>query len=124
VIREYELKINPVPASRIQVTRWGTHYGKNYTRFRKRFKPLIEAAQRGMAPMTGHLSVECDFYVRKPKTTKLDTPRGDLDNYIKALWDGCNGVVWEDDRQIIEITAWKSFTDGDGFIVMRVEDDV
>jgi Holliday junction resolvase RusA-like endonuclease len=77
-----------------------------------------------MAPMTGHLSVECDFYVRKPKTTKLDTPRGDLDNYIKALWDGCNGVVWEDDRQIIEITAWKSFTDGDGFIVMRVEDDV
>jgi Holliday junction resolvase RusA-like endonuclease len=54
------------------------------------------------------------------KTSKLTQPRGDLDNYIKALWDSCNGVVWGDDRQIIEVHATKEFGES-GYIVMRVE---
>jgi crossover junction endodeoxyribonuclease RusA len=29
----------------------------------------------------------------------------DLDNVIKSLKDGCNGVVWEDDSQVVEVSA-------------------
>lgn len=27
--------------------------------------------------------------------------RGDWDNYLKAVSDGCNGMLWTDDRQIV-----------------------
>ena len=27
----------------------------------------------------------------------------DMDNLLKNLWDACNGLVWIDDRQIVEL---------------------
>jgi len=33
--------------------------------------------------------------------------RGDLDNYVKLLMDGLNGVAWLDDKQVTIITAVK-----------------
>lgn len=34
--------------------------------------------------------------------------RGDIDNYAKSVLDALNGVAWEDDKQIIELTVRKS----------------
>jgi Holliday junction resolvase RusA-like endonuclease len=102
------------------VTRWGTHYGKNYSSFRKRFGAMLKDTVATVKFPSEDIVVFCDFVVRKPKTSKLTQPRGDLDNYIKALWDSCNGVVWGDDRQIIEVHATKEFGES-GYIVMRVE---
>ncbi len=31
--------------------------------------------------------------------------RGDLDNSLKVLFDALNGILWEDDSQIVEIHA-------------------
>lgn len=31
--------------------------------------------------------------------------RGDLDNVVKALLDSCQGVLWADDIQVVEIHA-------------------
>jgi crossover junction endodeoxyribonuclease RusA len=33
--------------------------------------------------------------------------RGDLDNYVKTLMDGLNGVAWTDDKQVHYVEATK-----------------
>lgn len=33
--------------------------------------------------------------------------RGDLDNYVKTLMDGLNGVAWHDDKQVHHIDCIK-----------------
>jgi crossover junction endodeoxyribonuclease RusA len=38
------------------------------------------------------------------ETSKL---RGDVDNYIKTIMDGLNGVAWTDDKQVHYVEAWK-----------------
>lgn len=42
-------------------------------------------------------------------TTRPDRARADLDNIVKAVLDGCNGILWADDRQVCEIHATKSY---------------
>jgi len=61
--------------------------------FRKEFRPLL----------SDRLRVSAFFLVTKPKTSKLSHPRGDIDNYLKALFDSCNELVWRDDVQITEL---------------------
>jgi Holliday junction resolvase RusA-like endonuclease len=39
------------------------------------------------------------------KPTKL---RGDIDNYVKTVLDGLNDVAFDDDAQVMKITATKA----------------
>lgn len=34
--------------------------------------------------------------------------RGDIDNYVKLTLDGLNGVAFTDDKQVVEVYAWKA----------------
>ena len=35
----------------------------------------------------------------------------DTDNYIKSTLDGLNGLLWEDDNQIVDLIAHKYYSD-------------
>lgn len=41
----------------------------------------------------------------------------DIDNVIKSVADGCNGVLWRDDQQIVRVAAVKRWGDQPGVMV-------
>lgn len=40
----------------------------------------------------------------------LPTKMPDIDNLIKSLFDGMNGVVWKDDKQVTSVVAAKKYS--------------
>ena len=63
--------------------------------------------------LEGPLSVSVYCCVAKPKTTERDYPRGDVDNYAKAVLDSLNGVLWDDDDQIVSLLVYKEYVGAD-----------
>jgi len=62
----------------------------------------------------GPVSLSCKFNKESitvhvaPIERAVSPLRGDLDNYVKLLMDGLNGVAWLDDKQVYVIDAEKS----------------
>ena len=102
---------DPIPAARPKVSRWGTYYPKTYRAFRTAMELVVRKLFAGRQPMVGPLAVVLNVFVRKPKSSKLLYPIGDVDNYAKAYLDSLNGHAWHDDKQVISLTVTKDFTD-------------
>ncbi len=120
------LPCNPVPASRPRVTRWGTYYGKRHNAFRSEATALLEEMRgNGTLPaalLSGRLVTWVSVNVEKPKTSKLSAPRGDIDNYIKLIFDCCSGYLWDDDAQIEMMSANKVWADDKGHVDIWVKE--
>lgn len=81
---------------------------------------IAMAAQQAMAgagPLDGPVLLEVDMVhvmpaswsKKKRAAAGLPTCKPDMDNVIKAVGDGCNGVVWQDDKQIAVILAQRAW---------------
>lgn len=57
------------------------------------------AKEQGAQMLAGCLRVVYHFY--RPRES------GDLSNRIKILEDALNGIAWEDDKQVVEIHAYR-----------------
>lgn len=96
------------------------YYDKTYKAFKAEAAKAIKVAlPRGHEPVNGKLTVRIIVTVKQPKTTKLDMPKPDWDNYAKAVCDAANGVVWVDDSQIKRGVLEKQWG-GKGSVVMEV----
>ena len=51
---------------------------------------------QGAEPLVGNVQVDLIFHVP-------DKRKRDLDNLSKAVLDGCNGIVWDDDQQVTRL---------------------
>lgn len=126
MLRQWRFNLNPIAASRPRITRNGhTYYGGPYKKFRESMIPIKEEQLGGFEPSTALLLVEIECYITKPKTTKLLTPRADVDNYAKAILDTFNGWLWEDDRQIVNLViskAWCEDEDNEGYYTISTEE--
>lgn len=49
------------------------------------------------------------FYVTVTELSKAPKSllRGDIDNYVKSIMDGLNGVAYDDDKQVYKMTVSK-----------------
>ncbi len=109
---------------RPRATKKGRVYTPSETRNAEAFiKLLATHAMNGRAPFEGpvRLYVEIDVPVPKSFSKKkrdaalgyaiTPTSKPDLDNVIKLQSDAMNGVVYQDDKQIIQIVAAKRYSE-------------
>lgn len=118
--------INPVPASRPRVSRWSTYYPKKYTKFKKDMEALTSELET--TPSEKLVSVELEFGIMIPKSWSKKkkeelnntycSNNSDIDNYIKAILDSLNGIVYVDDKQVVELFAKKIYSE-EGYILYK-----
>lgn len=70
------------------------------------------AHRLGMRPAVGDVSIAIRLYRNQAS--------GDLDNRIKVTLDALRGVAFEDDKQVVEIHAYRHDDKGNGRIVISV----
>ena len=124
-MRSYKFPINPVAASRPRVSKFGAYFTGPYKKFRSAAAIVINRILgRNFTPMSGKLAVDIKCFVTRPKTTKLEYPRADVDNYSKAILDSLNGKLWDDDSQIIALFISKEWaTPGEeGYFIVDIEE--
>lgn len=102
----------------VPVAKGRPRFGKGFTytpaktrKAEEALKTILRGLMRGRQPSREALALEVSFFLMRPKSVKREHPsvRPDLDNYLKALMDAGNGIVWEDDCQIVEIRAAKKY---------------
>lgn len=80
------------------------------------------ARQSISAPINGAVNVKIQFNMARPKShfgkkylrdsaPTFHGQKPDIDNLIKTVFDGLNGVAWADDAQVNEIRASKDWAD-------------
>ena len=78
-------------------------------------------AMAGAAPFDVAMSIEVRVTVAVPASwsrrkreaalagTLIPTSKPDMDNVLKSVGDGCNGVLWVDDRLISAVSMSRAF---------------
>ena len=63
------------------------------------------------SPFYGAIDVNICFLFERPKTVKrkFHTVRPDIDNLQKSILDAANGILWNDDSQIVHLNSSKLY---------------
>lgn len=128
-----------IDPNQIEIKVWGKPVAKGRPRFARRgkfvttytpkktvdFETLVKLAAQPLAPKElwkGMISAHVTIYLpipkgfSKKKREQIEnwqlrpTTRPDLDNYVKVL-DALNGIIYEDDKQIVSLMATKYYAD-------------
>lgn len=120
--------------SRIAKMGDGRQFIANYTpketvNYENLVKTKAEVAMAGRGLMTGPVELVFFAFVTPPASWSLKkqraalagevlpTTKPDLDNIEKALSDGLNGVVWADDKQVVDCRKSKRYAATPGLTV-------
>lgn len=86
-----------------------------------------------IVPLEGPVSVTIKAYHPTPKSAPKRTilqmlaailrplVKPDIDNVIKLVLDALNGLGYKDDKQVVELHAYKFYMEGGGATYVRVE---
>ena len=109
----------PVPFKRVMTNGKRRYNNPRYTEFKMELGYYALKAMGGRAPLKGAVRIRAHFSRRKPKriTSRL---WGDVDNHLKSVLDALNGICYEDDAQVVEVTGTKSY--GEPRVLIEVEE--
>lgn len=128
----YVVYVEPKPKKRPKVYRFAT-VNPSEKDEKKLAQEFIKLDNIPKKPLAGQLIVYFKFYKNPPKNTPKwqyelmekgiirPNKSPDLDNYVKLALDALNGLLWEDDRFIIETYAGKYYTTGKPKIEIKLE---
>lgn len=93
---------------------------KEYQEWQKDAAAALKAVEA--FPVQGTCLVSITCAVQKPKTTKLETPRPDVDNYAKSVLDAItkDGRFWKDDTQVSELHVTKTWANDEPAIYVTI----
>ena len=110
--RYVRLSLQPVPAARPRVGKYGTFYPKTYATWKATAKEMLEPF-RMETPYTHPTRVHIECIVSKPAKPARSWPRGDVDNYAKSIMDAVtsSGTYWYDDVCVTAMYATKRYVE-------------
>lgn len=112
--------IEPVAAARPRFGNGFTYTPTKYRQFKNSAMILLKEKYKG-PPLSGALEVCVVFSILRPKSVVREFPevKPDLDNYIKAIFDAANNILWKDDSQIVDLHSFKIY--GEPSILISVK---
>ena len=87
--------------------------------YEQNVKSLAQVAMLGKAMLEGPVKVTITAYFAHKKKTGWHISRPDIDNVVKAILDGLNGVVFADDAVVAQLVASKQY--GEERVEVQVE---
>ena len=117
---------SPVGKSRPRFTKGGRAYTPNKTRnYEEQVAIAADKAMKGVkyndAPVTAFMIAYMEIPksysdARRQRCMKGEhmPTRPDVDNIIKAVLDGCNGIIYKDDRFVYDVRCIRRYDDGKG----------
>lgn len=103
----FEVLVDPVPLARPRFANGHAYLPERSRAYRKILQDAAKRVMSHFEPLTGALYCRLAFY-RKFKPTVRNF--GDADNLLKAVCDAFNGILFNDDSQLVDISVMK-FTD-------------
>lgn len=104
------IPLKPKAKARPRVGKWGAYTDKATREFEEAIKKAYKKAKG--PKFTGPVQLTVSFYSESISITikSIDAEsslRGDIDNYLKSIMDGLNDIAYEDDKQVLNIKAYK-----------------
>jgi Holliday junction resolvase RusA-like endonuclease len=117
----------PVAKGRPKFARRGAHVVAYTPEKTASYESLVKmAAHQAMAgrpPSAAPIEIEVALWLQIPVSWTVKkrlaaaagmvraTKKPDADNVLKGLKDGCNGIVWNDDAQVVTIVLQKRYAE-------------
>lgn len=120
---QFSVPGDPIGKARPRFTKGGRAYTPTKTRaYEEEIRQAcwLEMQERELQPTTRRVSVILTAFFAVPKSFSkvrrsdaeagiIIPPRPDIDNICKAVLDGCNGIAYEDDKQVWHLAAFKRY---------------
>ena len=97
---------HPVAKARARVTRHGTYTPEATQNYKSLIQVYARQAMGGEPPLLKGVELKVFIYRKSKPAT-----RPDIDNYVKAIMDGCNSIIWHDDAQVVRLWSEKILWD-------------
>ncbi len=101
----------PTPAARPKFSKWGPYYPKTYQSWRANTEANLARYERPGKLTTLPVYVTVHSVCKRPKKLTVELPRGDVDNFAKAVLDAItrSELIWVDDTQVKVLTTGKRY---------------